>query len=394
MEHGIYLDCHSTTPVAAEVLDAMLPWFGQQFGNAGSHSHRWGQLARDAVSQGRDQIARCLGVRDDEVVFTSGATESNNLAILGVAEKLKRRKSNIVSLPIEHPSILMPLERLSRNGWDIRMAKVNPQGTSLAGQVDLDSLEPLIDDQTALVSLAAANNEIGVLQPIGAIAERCHRQGAWLHVDASQAVGWMDLNIPNWSADLVSFSGHKFQGPKGVGMLYVRREATYESARPVRLLARTIGGGQESGMRSGTLNVPGIVGMATAMELAQANWSQQSRYVADLRDRLWQKLQSGGDLVLNGPALETDRRLPNNLNFLCPGIEGQSVMALLPDLALSSGSACSSAEPGVSTVLTAIGLSEDLARCSLRIGLGRFHDQAQMDKAATEIGAAIGRLKK
>lgn len=389
MDRKIYLDCHSTTPVAPPVLQEMLPWFSEQFGNAGSHSHHWGEVAREAVSQARQRVAAGLGARTDEIVFTSGATESNNLAILGVAEKRKRQGRRLISLRTEHPSVIAPLERLQRDDWEVIWADVHPNGHPLAGQVDLASLEAALNDETVLVSMAVANNEIGVIQPVKQIAAMVHQRGGWLHVDATQAVGWMPTNVVDWQADLVSLSGHKFYGPKGIGVLYVRNQETWKGARPVRLTARQIGGGQEQGWRSGTLNVPGIVGIGKAMELAAAQWDERQRTVRPLRDHLWEQLSGCAAVRLNGPPLTVETRLPNNLNFSVAGVEGQTIMANLPELAMSSGSACSSAEPGVSQVLTGIGLDPDLARCSLRLGLGTMHDREAIQWAADRLVQVI-----
>jgi len=436
----LYLDCHSTTPVDPIVLAAMLPYFSSIFGNTGSQSHEFGLDAKEAVDQAREKFAKFIGATAQEIVFTSGSTESNNLAIRGVAEKLVKRRKHLISIGTEHPSVIGPLRKLEAEGWRITLIPIHTQSTdsandSLVGMINLDALRTSICDETALVSVAIANNEIGNIQPINDIAKIAHQAGALLHTDASQAVGWLPINMRQWQADLVSFSAHKFYGPKGMGALYIRSQETYPNARPVRLKGQTVGGGQEFGFRSGTLNTPGIVGMAVAMELANQIREQFGDQVQRQRNRLWEVMSHQlPDLVLNGPALDPSflqgptldlldssvqqlegaggpsgqnptvwpdsgsnkpeiRRLPNNLNFAVPGIEGQSIMIQTPEIAMSSGSACSSANPGVSQVLLATGLSEDLARSSLRIGLGRSHSEQEIEWAADRILAGIHKAR-
>lgn len=390
-ESGVYLDCHSTTPVDPQVLQAMLPYFSVEFGNPGSQSHGWGTAVGERVDQARTQFAAGIGADPAEVVFTSGSTESNNLAIRGIAQRLKHRRQGLITIATEHPSVLQPMQKLASEGWNLALAPIvqhqaGAEQDRRIGQVDLAALEAMVNEQTALVSIALANNEMGVIQPIAEIAQIVHRAGGLLHTDASQVVGWLPIDVRHWQADLISFSAHKFYGPKGVGALYVRGSETYAGARPVRPLAQTIGGGQEFGFRSGTLNVPGIIGIAAAMQIAGNTWSSAARHVSQMRDQMWQQLLAARpDLLLNGPALAPELRLPNNLNFAVPGIEGQSIMIHSPQVAMSSGSACSSAHPGVSTVLTAIGRNEDVARASLRIGLGRFHTPAQIQWAAGHV---------
>ncbi|MBL8891081.1 MAG: cysteine desulfurase [Planctomycetaceae bacterium] len=397
----IYLDCHSTTPVDPEVMRVMLPCFGESFGNAGSHSHAYGLAAAELVAEARREFGAELGVSADEIVFTSGSTESNNLAIFGAAKRWAGKRKQIVTIGIEHPSVLEPIRQLEREGWRVTVVPVFAQGdhdpgrAAEVGVVDLAALNSVLSEDTALVSIAMANHEVGVIQPIREIAELVHKAGAWLHTDATQAVGWMPLDLQEWQADLVSFSAHKFYGPKGVGALFVRRETTYSGARPIRLFPRTFGGGQEFGWRSGTVNTPGVVGMAAALRLANRRRLEKANEVAELRETLWSSLrESIPEILLNGPDWQIGGpRLPNNLNVAVPGIEGQSVMLHAKGVALSSGSACSSATPGVSSVLTALGIGEDRARSSLRIGLGRFHTKAEIQLAAARLSEAVRRLR-
>ncbi|MDP1563445.1 MAG: cysteine desulfurase family protein [Pirellulaceae bacterium] len=404
----IYLDCHSTTPTDPIVLEAMWPCFSEVFGNPGSPTHAYGVRARELVDAARATFARVLAVESDEIVFTSGATESNNLAIFGAAKRWQGKRKHLVTIGIEHPSVLEPIRQLEREGWRVSVVPVGQQqatGTltregsmsvpvgdlEWPGVVDLEALWSVLSEDTALVSISIANHEIGVIQPIRQIADLAHSVGALLHTDATQAVGWLPLDLDKWQADIVSFSGHKFYGPKGVGALYVRRRETYPGARPVRLFPRILGGGQEFGFRSGTLNTPGIVGIATALRLAHERQTGAAKAVGELRQRLWNQLTEWvPDIQLNGPNWQAGGpRLPNNLNFAVPFVEGQTIMLRATGVAVSSGSACSSSTPGVSMVLRAIGLSEDAARSSLRIGLGRFHTRDDIDLAAERLSQGI-----
>lgn len=431
LDDTIYLDGHSTTPLAAEVLAAMLPCLTRDYGNAGSHSHGFGSRARERVEQSRRDVADFLGAESDEIVFTGGATESNNLAIFGAAARWRGKRRHMVTIGIEHPSVLEPMRQLEREGWRVSFVPVQPQrdpsdrvdgtpfvggsagtagglgngsavapsengaGADWPGQINLRALAAELSEETALVSIALANNEIGVIQPLRAVAELAHGVGAWVHTDATQAMGWVAVDVGELAADLVSFSGHKFGGPQGVGGLYVRRRATYAGARPVRLSPQIVGGGQEFGLRSGTLNTAGIVGLAAALRLVAAERGGMAVRVGAWRDRLWSALRAGEpDIQLNGPDWRRGGpRLPNNLNFGVPGIEGQTILLCTPGVAASSGSACSSANPGVSSVLTGIGLSEQAARCSLRLGLGRWLHEGDIELAAERLlrGMAVAR---
>jgi cysteine desulfurase len=381
----IYFDHHATTPMAPQVLDAMLPFFQSHFANAGSTTHLAGREVAEAVQQGLRSIAAHIGCAASEIVVTSGATESNNLALFGTLLHPRQTRRKIISLATEHRAILDPLKRLERHGFEVQFAPVVSHGDE-AGRIDLDSLSSMVDDKTALLTIMLANNEIGVLQPISTIAELCRPLGILLHTDASQAVGHQPIDLQNLDVDLLSFSAHKFYGPKGVGGLYVRQRP-----RSVRLDPQILGGGHQLNRRSGTLNVPGIIGMAKALELVQP---EDSLALSQLRDSLWQKLQQslGERVILNGPAFGADIRLGHNLNCQFQGVEGQSLMLAIPELAVSSGSACTSAEPAPSHVLQGIGLDIDQARSSLRFGLGRYNTLTEVEQASLWLRDAYLRL--
>jgi len=375
----VYLDHHATTPLDPRVLDAMLPYLREDFGNAASTSHVLGWRAEAAVEEAREQIAQALSARPAEVVFTSGATESNNLALLGAAGAAG--SGHVVSVVTEHPAVLDPCAHLERSGFDLTLLPVAPSGL-----LEAEAVEEAIRDDTLLVSVMAANNEIGVLQPIDAIGAICHARGVLFHTDAAQAGGRLALDVASSGIDLLSLSAHKFYGPKGVGALFVRSRSPR-----VRLEPRQWGGGHEGGLRSGTLPVAQIVGMAKALEIALAEREGEEARLRGLRDRLWSRLQADLDGVqMNG---DPEKRLAGNLNVSFDGIEGEKLLLALPDLAVSSGSACASATPGPSHVLTALGLSESMARASLRIGLGRGTTEAEVDHAAERIGAVVAQQR-
>ncbi|MGA0040216.1 MAG: cysteine desulfurase family protein [Pirellulales bacterium] len=389
---AIYLDNHATTRLDPRVLEAMLPWLGDHCGNAGSLTHAFGREAREAVERAREQVAVAVGAVPREIIFTSGATESANLAILGSAERPGREGGRLVSWVSEHPAVLDPLEHLAAGGFDVSLLGVALQGADAVGQIDLDELRGACVDGTFLVSLLLANNEIGTIQPAAAAAEITHACGALLHLDAAQALGKTPIRVDELGADLMSLSAHKFHGPKGIGALFVRRRE-----RVARLTPQVFGGGQERGLRSGTLNVPGIVGMGVAAELATTRLETDAAAMGTLRDRLWRRLcELVPDVHLNGPSLTTPGlRLPGNLNVRIGGVDGQTLLATLGegDLAVSSGSACSSASPRPSHVLRALGLDDDQARASLRFGLSRFTTADEIDRAADLIAAAVARLR-
>ena len=392
----VYMDNHATTRVDPRVVEAMLPYFTEQYGNAGSVSHAWGWEAKDAADQARQTIAAAVGAGPREIVFTSGATESDNLAIRGAAERGKRRGDHLVSVTTEHKAVLDPLERLGRRGFEITLLPVVPAGSASSGLLDPEPVASAIRPDTALVSVMLANNEIGALQPLAEIGAICRERGVLLHCDATQAVGKIPVDVRALQLDLMSFSAHKIYGPKGVGALYVRRRNS-----PVRLQSQIDGGGQEHGLRSGTLNVPGIVGFARAVELCLAELPGEAARLAQLRDRLAAGLFDALDGVsLNGPALSPAApsplglRLPGNLNLSFAHVDGEALMMSMKSLAVSSGSACTSANPEPSHVLRALGLSEDLTRASLRFGLGRFNTAADVEFAIEAVSQAVGRLRK
>ncbi len=354
----------------------MLPWLREDFGNAASTSHVYGWRAEAAVEQARDQIARSIGAEASEIVFTSGATESNNLALLGAAEASRRR--HIVTVATEHAAVLDPCLYLRDRGFEIDVLPVDA-----AGILAPDALAAVIRDDTLMVSVMVANNEIGVLQPIAELGAICRERGVLFHSDGAQAIGRVALDVRALGIDLLSISGHKLYGPKGVGALFVR------GGRPrVRLAPRQHGGGHERGLRSGTLPVPLVVGLAEAMKLCDAERVAEAARLAGLRDRLFEHLAAdlGEGVRMNG---DPDRRLPGNLNVCFPGAEGEKLLLGLPDLALSTGSACSSARPEPSHVLRALGLPDDLVRGALRIGLGRGTTEADVDYAAGRIAEEV-----
>jgi cysteine desulfurase len=375
----IYLDHQATTPCEPAVVEAMAPWWNEQFANPASRSHRPGLLAAAAVEQARGQIAGALGVHANAVVFTSGATEANNLAIKGLAEAellAGGSRRHLLCLSTEHRAVLDPLRYLSRHGFALTELPVPPTGL-----VDLEQLNQHLRADTLLVSVMAANNEIGVLQPVGAIAQLCRERGIRFHCDGAQAVGHIPLQPEDLGIDLLSISGHKLYGPKGIGALVI--------GPGVQLAPQLHGGSQEQGLRAGSLPVSLIVGLAKALELALADQAERAERLAALRDQLWQRLQALGGIHRNGAAAP---RLAHNLNIWIEGVDGAALQrALRPSLALSSGSACSSGEP--SHVLQALGLSRQQAAAALRFGLGRRTSAAEIEAAAELVSTAITKLR-
>jgi cysteine desulfurase len=390
-DRPIYMDNHATTRVDPRVVEAMAPCFSQIYGNSGSVSHSFGWEAKDAVDAARESIANAIGARPKEIVFTSGATESNNLAIRGVAERQRRRGNHLVSVTTEHPAVLDPLERLGRRGYEVTLLEVTPAGSPRAGWLDPQQVADALRDDTLLVSVMLANNEIGVIQSLAEIAGICKSRGVILHCDATQAVGKLPVNVAQLGVDLMSFTAHKIYGPKGIGALYVRRRDP-----GVRLQSQIDGGGQEGGLRSGTLNVPGIVGFAKALQLCLEEMSAEMPRLRSLRDDLFKGLSAAlEDVSLNGPSLEQpELRLPNNLNMSFAYVDGEALMMSMKLLAVSSGSACTSANPEPSHVLRALGMSDDLTRASLRFGLGRFNTPADVEFAIEAVSEAVTRLRK
>ena len=390
-EAPIYLDHHATTPLDGRVWETMVPYFAEKFGNPHSTNHAWGWTAAEAVDQARNSVAALLGATANEIVFTSGATESNNLALFGIAERSRRRGNHLVSVTTEHKSVLDPLARLARTGYDVTLLEVAPASSADAGRIDVDQVAAAIRDDTVLVSVMLANNEIGTLQPIAELGRVCRERGVPLHSDATQAVGKLPVDVDALGVDLLSFSAHKFYGPKGVGALFVRRRE-----RQVRLQPRVYGGGHEQGLRSGTLNVPGIVGLARALEIARHENQADAVRLGGLRDRLWHGLQAAlPEIVLNGPVLNRpELRLSHNLNVRLPGLDGEALLMSLQGVALSSGAACTSANPAPSHVLQALGLDDDAVRCSLRFGLGRGNTEQQVDRTVVLLTDAVARLQR
>jgi cysteine desulfurase len=388
----IYLDHHATTPLDPVALDSMLPLMRDAFANAGSVTHQAGRDVAEIVNQAIANMANCLGATSDELVMTSGATESNNLALFGVCLHPRQKRRKIVSVVSEHKAILDPLARLAQQGFEVVSVPVLSNTSFAPGQVDLERLAEAIGPDTALVTIMLANNEIGVVQPIREIAKLCRQADCLLHTDATQALGRIAVDVDALDVDLLSFSAHKFYGPKGVGGLFVRRRG-----RRVKLQGQIVGGGQQHNFRSGTLNTAGIVGMSAALTCCLAALEQDQVRMAGLRDRLFANLQESLDWVqLNGPKLDGTggvQRLAGNLNCSFFPVEGQSLMLEIPQLAASSGSACTSADPQPSHVLRAIGLTEEQARSSLRFGVGRYNTAEEIDQAALWLIAAAKKLR-
>jgi cysteine desulfurase len=381
MKLPIYMDYHATTPMDPRVFEAMKPYFLQTFGNAASRNHSFGWEAEEAVEKSRKQIASLIGATAKEIVFTSGATESNNLALKGVAEMYAEKGNHIITAATEHKATLDTCKRLEKHGVRVTYLPVQTNGL-----VDLEQLQAAITDKTILISLMYANNEIGVLQPIAELGKIAKARGVLLHTDATQAVGKVPVNVIKDNIDLMSMSGHKMYGPKGVGALYVRRKSPR-----VQITAQMDGGGHERGMRSGTLNVPGIVGLGEACALCQAEMPEESKRMAFLRDKLRDKLQSELDeTYINGTM---EHRLPNNLNISFAYVEGESLLMGINDIAVSSGSACTSATLEPSYVLKALGAGDDLAHSSIRFGLGRFNTEEEVDYVGAKVIDVVKKLR-
>ncbi len=380
MKIPIYMDNHATTPVDPRVLDAMLPYFGEVFGNAASKSHSFGWRAEEAVEAAREQVARLIGATAREIVWTSGATESNNLAIKGAAQFHRAKGRHLVTCATEHKAVLDSMQALEREGFEVTVL-----GVGRDGRLDPEAVRAALRPDTVLVSVMHANNETGVVHPIEEIGAITRAAGVLLHTDAVQSAGKIPFDVEAANVDLASLSAHKFYGPKGVGALYVRR-------RPrARLQPQMDGGGHERGLRSGTLNVPGIVGMGRAAELALAERDAEAPRVLALRERLRAGLEAGLDLVTVNGSLA--HRLPGNLNVSFAYVEGEAMMMAIKDVAVSSGSACTSASLEPSYVLRAMGVSDDLAHSSIRFGLGRFNTAEEVDHVVGLVIAKVGKLR-
>jgi cysteine desulfurase len=377
----IYLDHHATTPLDPRVLEAMMPYFTQKFGNAASRNHEFGWEAEEAVAESRKKIARLIGASPQEIVFTSGATEADNLAIKGVAEAYAGKRDHVITCATEHKAVLDCCRSLEHRGWRVTRLQVERDGL-----VDPGAVEAAIGDGTELVSIMYANNEVGTIQPIAEIGRICRNRGVLFHTDAVQAVGKVPVNVETDSIDLLSISAHKMYGPKGVGALYVRRWNPR-----VPLIAQMDGGGHERGMRSGTLNVPGIVGLGEACAICARDMAQEGERLARLRDRLLATLTAGLDEVTVNGCMR--HRLPHNLNMSFAGVEAESLMMGMSDVAVSSGSACTSATIEPSYVLRAMGLDDETAHSSIRIGLGRFNTEEELDRAAARVIEVVKKLR-
>ena len=375
----IYLDNNATTPMDPRVLEAMLPYFTQHFGNAASRSHPFGWAAEEAVDFAREQIAQLIGADEREIIFTSGATESNNLALKGVADMYARKGDHLVTVVTEHKAVIDAARALERQGKRVTWLKVNNEGL-----IDLNELEEAVTEQTVLVSVMFANNEIGVIQPIKEIAAIAHRKGALFFTDATQAVGKIPVNVEELGIDLMAFTGHKMYGPKGIGALYVRRKPR------VRLEAQMHGGGHERGMRSGTLNVPGIVGFGRACQLCAEDMLKDAAHTSALRDHLERELSKLEETYVNG---SRQHRLPHVTNISFKYVEGEGLLMGFKDIAVSSGSACTSASLEPSYVLKALGLDDELAHSSIRFGLSRFTTREEIDFAINQVAHAVNQLR-
>lgn len=388
MSRPIYLDYHATTPVDPRVLERMLPFFTERFGNPASRQHAYGWEAQEAVDTARAQVAALIGASAGEIVFTSGASESNNLAIKGATCLLREKGDHIVTSAIEHKSVLDCFKNLESDGW-----RVSYVGVDRHGIVDLDEMRSAVTGTTVLISVMAANNEIGSVQPLAEIAAIAEAHGALVHTDAAQAVGKIPIDVRTANVDMLSLTAHKFYGPKGTGALYIRRRKPR-----IELACQIHGGGHENGYRSGTLNVPGIVGLGAACEICRLEMADESRRLAALRDRLLEGLRSGMDGVqVNGPS--ADRRLPHNLHVSFAGIEGERLLMALGDLAVSTGSACSSGSGKMSHVLEALSAAYMRAGewhdagASIRFGLGRATTETEIDAAAARVVKVVRALR-
>ncbi len=381
----IYMDNHATTPMDPRVLEAMLPYFGTVFGNAASRNHSFGWEAEKAVETAREQVAKLIGATPKEIIFTSGATESNNLAIKGIAEMYRERGNHIITQSTEHKAVLDTCKKLEKQGYRVTYLQVEADGL-----IDLEELERAIvtegENKTILVSIMYANNEIGVVQPVAEIGKLCRAKGVLFHTDGVQAVGKIPVNVQTDNIDVLSLTAHKIYGPKGVGALYVRRRNPR-----VQISEQINGGGHERGMRSGTLNVPGIVGLGKACEIAGEEMATETARLSELRDYLKHKMENALDYVhVNG---NMEHHLPGNLNMSFVYVEGESLLMGINDIAVSSGSACTSATLEPSYVLKALGLGDDVAHSSIRFGLGRFNNKAEVDYVSDKVIDVVSKLR-
>lgn len=381
MKSRIYLDNNATTPVDPRVLETMLPYYGEHFGNAASRSHAFGWEAESAVEKAREQVASLINASSKEIIWTSGATESDNIAVKGAARMYREKGRHIITQVIEHKAVLDPCKYLEQEGFDVTYLPVLK-----TGRVDLEQFKAAIRPDTILVSIMLANNEIGTINPVAEIGAICKEKGIIFHTDATQAFGKIPVDVEKMGIDLLSASAHKIYGPKGVGLLYVRRRNPRVRCEPV-----LHGGGHERGMRSGTLNVPGIVGMGAAAEIAAKEMEVEGRRLASLRDRMWKGLTERLDEIhLNG---DLEHRLPNTLNVSFAYVEGESLMMGFNNVAVSSGSACTSASLEPSYVLKSLGVGDELAHSSIRFSLGRFNTAAEIEEAVDQVCSTVERLR-
>lgn len=376
----VYLDNNATTPMDPRVLETMLPYFTERFGNAASRSHPFGWAAEEGVDYAREQVAKLIGADEREIIFTSGATESDNLALKGVADMYARKGDHIITVTTEHKAVIDTARALEKHGKRVTWLKVNEEGF-----IDLNELEAAITDKTVLVSVMFANNEIGVIQPIKEIAAIAHRKGALFFTDATQAVGKIPVNVEELGIDLMAFSAHKMYGPKGIGALYVRRKNPR-----VKVTAQMDGGGHERGMRSGTLNVPAIVGFGRACQLCAEDMHKDAAHTSALRDHLETELTKLEESYVNG---SRQHRLPHITNISFKYVEGEGLLMGFKDIAVSSGSACTSASLEPSYVLKALGLDDELAHSSIRFGLGRFTTAEEIEFAIDQVTRAVNQLR-
>ena len=377
----IYMDNHATSPLDPRVLEAMMPYFTGIFGNAASRNHSFGWEAEQAVEAAREQVAKLIGATAKEIIFTSGSTESNNLALKGIAEMYRERGNHIITQVTEHKAVLDTCKRLEKSGYRVTYLPVKADGL-----IDLEDLKRAMDDKTILVSIMFANNEIGVIQPVTEIGKLCRERNVLFHTDAVQAVGKIPVDVNSMNIDVLSLTAHKLYGPKGVGALYVRRRNPR-----VQISEQINGGGHERGMRSGTLNVPGIVGLGKACAIAREEMAAEGERLRKLRDKLKAKLESSLDYIHVNGSMES--RLPNNLNISFVYVEGESLLMGINDVAVSSGSACTSATLEPSYVLKALGLGDDVAHSSIRFGLGRFNSEAEVDYVADKVIDIVKKLR-
>jgi cysteine desulfurase len=380
MKFPIYMDNNSTTQVDEEVFEAMKPWFLEKYGNASSKDHSFGWEADAAVEYSRKLIGNLINADSSELIFTSGATESINLSHWGLAEAYSIKRKKIITSAIEHSAVIDSLQALEKNGFEVIYLSVNKEGL-----LDIEELKGLIDDSTLLVSIMTANNEIGIINDIESIGKICKEKEVFFHTDATQAIGKIPFDVQKMDADLVSFSGHKFYAPKGIGALYINKN------KKIRLFPRSYGGGQERGLRPGTLNVPSIAGMGKAAELCKLKMKDESIQIERLRNKLLKGItENTDDVKVNGSIV---RRLPNNLNLYCKYVKAENIIMNMRDIAVSTGAACTSASLKPNHVLKAIGLSDEETKCSVRFGLGRFTTEEEVDYVISRVVETIKKLR-